>query len=147
MAGESTYRNCLKLGLVRAEATHLITQYGHGAISTSRVTAVGVTILNGRHIDTRRPGIAQSVSRRATDWMALVQSLTASRTALGPTQYPIGGAPCGFSLGLKLPEREADHSPPSSTEVKDGGGLPLLHHTSSWRDAYQLSTETTRPFL
>jgi hypothetical protein len=61
---------------------------------------------------------------------------TASRTALGPTKPPIqrvSGAP---SLGVKRPGREADHSPPSSAEVKEW--VDLYFHspnTSSWRDA------------
>jgi hypothetical protein len=41
---------------------------------------------------------------------------TASRTALGPTQPPIQWIPGIPSLG---PRREADHSPPSSAEVKN----------------------------
>jgi hypothetical protein len=44
---------------------------------------------------------------------------TASRTALGPTQPPIQGVPGALSLGVKRPGREADHSPPSSAEVKE----------------------------
>jgi hypothetical protein len=44
---------------------------------------------------------------------------TASRTALGPTQLPIQWAPGVLSLGVKRPGREADHSPPSSAEVKE----------------------------
>jgi hypothetical protein len=44
---------------------------------------------------------------------------TASRTAMRPTQplfQWVGGA---LSLGVKRPRREADHSPPSSAEVKE----------------------------
>jgi len=37
---------------------------------------------------------------------------TASRPALGPTQPPIQ-----WILGVKRPESEAGHSPPSSAEV------------------------------
>jgi hypothetical protein len=44
---------------------------------------------------------------------------TASRTALGPTQPPIQWIPGFLSLGVKRPVREADHSPPSSAEVKE----------------------------
>jgi hypothetical protein len=44
---------------------------------------------------------------------------TASRTALGPTQPPIQWVPEAFSLGVKRLWREADHSPPSSAEVKE----------------------------
>jgi hypothetical protein len=44
---------------------------------------------------------------------------TASRTALGPTQPPIQWGPGALSLGVKRPGREADHSTPSSTEIKE----------------------------
>jgi amino acid transporter len=44
---------------------------------------------------------------------------TASRMDLGPTQPPIKWVPWGLSLGVKRPGREADHSPPSSAEVKE----------------------------
>jgi hypothetical protein len=44
---------------------------------------------------------------------------TASRTALGPTQPPIQWVSGALSLGVKRPGREADHSPPSSIEVKE----------------------------
>jgi hypothetical protein len=42
-----------------------------------------------------------------------------SRTALGPTQPPIQWVPGALSLGVKRPGCEADHSPPSSAEVKE----------------------------
>jgi hypothetical protein len=45
-----------------------------------------------------------------------------SRPALGPTQSPIQCVP-----GVKRPGREADHSPPTSTEVKNSGAIALLH--------------------
>jgi hypothetical protein len=44
--------------------------------------------------------------------------ITVSRAALGPTQPPIQWVPGALSLGVKRPGREADHSPPSSAEVK-----------------------------
>jgi hypothetical protein len=44
---------------------------------------------------------------------------TASRTTLGLTQSPIQWVPWVLSLGVKRPRREADHSPPSSAEVKE----------------------------
>jgi hypothetical protein len=34
------------------------------------------------------------------------------------------------------PGREADHSPPSNGEVKNGGAIPPLRHIFSWRDTY-----------
>jgi len=50
-----------------------------------------------------------------------------------------------FPWGVKRPGCEADHSPPSSSEVKESVEL-YLHtpHTSSWCGAY-LSTGTTLP--
>jgi hypothetical protein len=45
--------------------------------------------------------------------------ITASRSALGPTQSPNQWVPVALSLGVKRPGREADHSPQSSAEVKN----------------------------
>jgi hypothetical protein len=45
--------------------------------------------------------------------------ITASRTALGPTQPPIQCVPGILSLGVKRPGSEANHSPPSSAEIKN----------------------------
>jgi hypothetical protein len=78
-----------------------------------------------------RAVIAQSVYRWATGWtigvlrfdsrrgLGIFLFTTASRTALDPTQLPIQWVPGASSLGVKRPGREADHSPPSSTEVKE----------------------------
>jgi hypothetical protein len=75
--------------------------------------------------------VAQSVQRWATGWtigvlgfdsrrgLGIFLFTTASRTALGPTQPPIEWVPGALSLGVKRPGREADHSPPSSAEVKN----------------------------
>jgi hypothetical protein len=41
-----------------------------------------------------------------------------SRPALGSTQPPIQWVPGALSLGVKRSGREADHSPPTSAEVK-----------------------------
>jgi hypothetical protein len=41
-----------------------------------------------------------------------------SRPVLGSTQPPIQWIPGAISPGVKLPGREADHSPPASAEVK-----------------------------
>jgi hypothetical protein len=46
--------------------------------------------------------------------------------ALGPTQPPIQWVPGAVPLGLKQLGREADHSPPSSAEVRMRGAIPLL---------------------
>jgi hypothetical protein len=71
---------------------------------------------------------------------------TASRPVLGPTQPPIQWVPRALSLVLKRLGRDADHSTPSSAEVKKCVELNLhSHNTSSWRGA-QLSTGTTLSF-
>jgi hypothetical protein len=44
---------------------------------------------------------------------------TAFRTVLGPSEPPIQWIPGALSLVVKRPEREADHSPPSSAEVEN----------------------------
>jgi hypothetical protein len=53
-----------------------------------------------------------------------------SRPALGPTQPPIQWVQGALSLGVKLLGREADHSPPSSAEVKECVEL-YLHYPNT----------------
>jgi hypothetical protein len=50
-----------------------------------------------------------------------------------PESYPMGTG--ALSPGVKRPGREADHSPPSSADVKNGGAIPLLPHMPSWHRA------------
>jgi hypothetical protein len=61
---------------------------------------------------------------------------TASTPALGPTQPHPQWVTGALSPRVKRLGREADHSHPSSAEVKNGGTIPPLPpHTSSWRGA------------
>jgi len=61
---------------------------------------------------------------------------TASRRVRGPTQPPVQWVPGALSLWVKLPGGEADHSPPSSAEVKECVELYILSpNTPSWRGA------------
>jgi hypothetical protein len=56
---------------------------------------------------------------------------TAARPALGPTQPPIQWVLGDLSLGIKRQGREADRSPPSSAEGKNGRAIhppPLRLH-------------------
>jgi hypothetical protein len=96
----------------------------------------------------KRAMTAQSVQRWAMGWMIGVLGFnswrglgiflftTASGTTLGPTQPPIQWVPGAVSLGVKRQECEADHSPPSSAEVKECVEL-YLHSPDvlSWRGA------------
>jgi hypothetical protein len=50
---------------------------------------------------------------------------TLSGPVLEPSQPPIEWVPGAISLGVKRPGYEADHSPPSSAEVKKGVELYL----------------------
>jgi hypothetical protein len=77
-------------------------------------------------------GMAQFERSLYSDWLRAGQqrgrssspgssknfSSTSSRQALGPTQPPIQWAQGALSTGIKRPGREADHSPPTSAEVK-----------------------------
>jgi hypothetical protein len=57
---------------------------------------------------------------------------TASRPALGPNQSLLSDGYRGlFFHGLNRPGREADHSPPSSAEVKNVGAVPPHLHTTT----------------
>jgi hypothetical protein len=60
-------------------------------------------------------GVLGFDSRRG---LGIFQFTTASRTVLGSTQIPIQWVSGALSLVVKRPGREADHSPPSSAEVK-----------------------------
>jgi hypothetical protein len=61
-------------------------------------------------------GILEFDYRRA---LGIFLFTIASRTALGPTQPPIQWVLGALSLGTKRPGREADHSHPSSADVKE----------------------------
>jgi hypothetical protein len=70
---------------------------------------------------------------------------TASRPALGPTQAPIQWAPGALSSGVKRPRHESDHSPTSNAEVKNGGAILPLPHTSSCHSAYLIKHRDSLP--
>jgi hypothetical protein len=58
------------------------------------------------------------------------------RPVLGSTKPHIRCVPGALSPGVKRPGREADHSPPTSTEVKKSGSIYPLPYTPSWRSTY-----------
>jgi hypothetical protein len=67
-----------------------------------------------------------------------VSLFTVSRTVLGPTQPPVQWVPGAPSLGVKWPEREVGHSPPSSAEVKECVELYLQSANTPSRRGAQL---------
>jgi hypothetical protein len=79
---------------------------------------------------TRRPGF------HCRQEQGLFSTPPASIPSLRPTQDPVQWVLEALSSGVKRPRREADHSPPSSTEVKEWVEL-YLHspNTPSWRGA------------
>jgi hypothetical protein len=80
-------------------------------IRKSRDTSVGIALGYGLTI-----GVLGFDSRRR---LGIFLFTTPSRTALGPTQPPIQWVPGALSLGVKRSGREADHSFPSSADVKE----------------------------
>jgi hypothetical protein len=72
-------------------------------------------------------------------WTAWVQSPAGARdfSLLHSEHTGCGAHPASYAvdvrgsfLGVKRPVREADNSPPSAAEVKDGGAIPPLPHMS-----------------
>jgi hypothetical protein len=74
------------------------------------------------------------------------QMSTASRAALGPTRPPIQWVPVYLSSGMNRLGHEADHSVPSSVEVRNAWSYTSTPHMSSWRGA-SLSTEYVSFFM
>jgi hypothetical protein len=56
-------------------------------------------------------------------------------SVLHTTQPPIRWALWALSQEVKWQGCEADHSPPSSAEVKNDEAIPPFPHTSSWHGA------------
>jgi hypothetical protein len=54
-------------------------------------------------------------------YFSLVHSI---QTGSGPTSLLSSGYRGFFPWGVKQPGHEADHSPPSSAKVKNGGAIP-----------------------
>jgi hypothetical protein len=70
---------------------------------------------------------------------------TASRPALEPTQPPIQWVPGALSLEVKRPGLEADHSPPSSVEVKNASSYTSTPQYAFMAWCSVKSTGTTLP--
>jgi hypothetical protein len=85
--------------------------YGRNYTVKSRDSLVGIAL--GYGLDDRVLGFDHRLE------LGIFLFATVSRTALGTTQPPIQLVPRTLPLEVKLPGREADHSPPSSAEFKN----------------------------
>jgi hypothetical protein len=84
-----------------------------GVITRSRVSSG--SIVSDYGLDDRAIGVRSPAG--AKDFFPLA---SVSRPALGSTQPPVQWVPGVLSPGAKVrPGRDADHSPPSSAEVKN----------------------------
>jgi hypothetical protein len=63
-------------------------------------------------------GLDDRVQRSSPGRVKILRFSISSRPALGPTQPPIHRVPGALSPAVKRKGREADHSPPTSAEVK-----------------------------
>jgi hypothetical protein len=61
--------------------------------------------------------------------------LTTASTDLMPSQSHIQWVSAALVPGIKRQEREADHSPPSNTEVKNAWSYTSTPNTSLWLGA------------
>jgi hypothetical protein len=61
----------------------------------------------------------QGFNSRQEQWWDFFLFANSSRPALGPTQPPNEWVPGALTPGVKRLEREGDHSPPSSAEIKN----------------------------
>jgi len=66
--------------------------------------------------------------------------------ALAPTQSPIQGVKGALSLGVRRLRREADNSPPSSAEVKEGVKL-YLHSPNAFMACCSVKKSTGTTLL
>jgi hypothetical protein len=93
-----------------------------------------------------RAGVAQSVHRLGyglDDWVSIPGRGKEGNFSLRHSVHTGSGAhTASYPMGIrgsfprgKRPLREADHSPPSSAEVKNARSYTPLAHTSSWRSA------------
>jgi hypothetical protein len=116
----------------RCEALHtsLVLKFAYGK-NGSRSTISNLIVLLMAHcidLDGLRVGRPGFESQQGQDFLFS----TTSKPALAPIMHPTEWVPGAPSPGGKVARREADHSPQSSAEVKNGGAIPPLPHMSSW---------------
>jgi hypothetical protein len=97
-------------------------------MSQNRDSSVGIAL--GYGLDDRGSRLRFPVGAGNFSFHHRVQNGSGAHTV----SYPMGTRV--LSLEIKRPGREADHSPPSSAEVKEYMELYLQsHNTPSWRGA------------
>jgi hypothetical protein len=83
--------------------------------------------------------LAQWIQRRAANWTAGIRFPQRGKLFLStPQRQERAWVPLSLlslSLGVQRPRHEADQSLPSCAQVKNGGTIPPLPHTSSWYSA------------
>jgi hypothetical protein len=97
------------------------------SISGSRDIVVGIA--TGFGLDHREVGVRVPVGLRI-----FISPSPPDRLWGHPTSYTMGT--WSSFPGVKRPGREADHSPPTSAEVKKMWTLQPLTHKPSWASAY-----------
>jgi hypothetical protein len=141
-----TYRHQIKIFLTVAISCcpcfyAILTTHCHNT-EFQEPSAKSVNIFRIPHI--RTPAMLVLLKTRSSKKLRPPVTTTAFRPPLGPAQPPIQWVPGALSLGIKRLGREADHSLPSSAEVKEWVEL-YLHspNTPSWRGAQLKKAEGT----
>jgi hypothetical protein len=102
--------------------------------SKSRDSVVGK--VNGYGLDDQKVGVR--VPRYGQEFLLL--HLVQTGSGVDPTSsYTMGTG--GSFPGVKRPGREAEHSPPTSTEVKKTWIYTFTPHTPSWRSAHLVKAQ------
>jgi hypothetical protein len=60
----------------------------------------------------------EAIAKGYSNFLVLFVLFSSSRPVVRPTRPPFQWVPGALSLGVKRPGPEADHSPPTSAEVK-----------------------------
>jgi hypothetical protein len=135
---------CFWEGVTREGASIIRGKSWNASPANIEGTLYFITECSHTYSDGLRAGRPGFDSRQAHEIFLLS---TASRPTLGPTQPPIKGVSEAFYLGVKRPGGEADHSPTSSAEVKNGGAIPPLPNTFSLSGASLIKNRDNFTFL
>jgi hypothetical protein len=123
-----TFYSAFKMSNISNISKYVLSSHTHTKLSSVMDSSVGVA--TGYGLDDRIIG----VHFPAGDWNFSLRHRVQTGSGAHPVSYPMDTG--ALYLGVKRPGTEADHSLPSSVEVKECVEL-YLHssNTSSWRDA------------